>query len=178
LHGLRNIGLWSRPRGENMLDGGAPFYDTYETADGRFVAVGAIEERFWTELIKVLDLDPDDVAGRIDPTQWPAVREKLAAVIKTRTRDEWAKLAEGTDACLTPVLSPTEALSHPHNVARNTFVDVDGAPQPAPAPKFDRTPAGMPAAPHEPRSDTADVLAELGLSAAEIEALRTDGVVA
>ena len=178
LHGLRNIGLWSRPRGENMLDGGAPFYDTYETADGRYVAVGAIEERFWTDLIKVLDLDPDDVAGRLDPTQWPAVREKLAAVIRTRTRDEWEKLAAGTDACLTPVLTPTEAPAHPHNVARQTFVDVDGQPQPAPAPKFDRTPTQTPTAPHEPRSDTTEVLGELGLSSEEIEALRADGVVA
>jgi alpha-methylacyl-CoA racemase len=178
LHGLRNIGLWRRGRGENMLDGGAPFYDTYETADGRHVAVGAIEERFWAELVKVLDLDPEDVAGRLDPGQWPAVREKLAAVIKTRTRDEWTKLAEGTDACLTPVLTPTEAVSHPHNLARQTFVDVDGQPQPAPAPKFDRTPAGTPEAPHEPRSDTAEVLTELGLPGAEIEELRAAGVIA
>lgn len=178
LHGLRNIGLWSRGRGANMLDGGAPFYDTYETADGRYVAVGAIEERFWTDLIKVLGLDPDEVSGRHNPTEWPAVRDKLAAVIRTRTRDEWEKLAEGTDACLTPVLTPTEALSHPHNVARQTFVDVDGQPQPAPAPKFDRTPAGIPTAPREPRSDTGEVLAELGLSAEEIDELRAAGVVA
>ena len=178
LHGLRNIGLWSRGRGENMLDGGAPFYDTYETADGRYVAVGAIEERFWTDLVTVLGLDQEDVAGRLDPTRWPAVREKLAAVIRTRTRDEWEKLAEGTDACLTPVLTPTEAVSHPHNVARQTFVDIEGQPQPAPAPKFDRTPAGIPEAPHEPRLDTTEVLTELGLSADEIEELRATGVVA
>ncbi|HEV2783585.1 MAG TPA: CaiB/BaiF CoA-transferase family protein [Actinophytocola sp.] len=177
LHGLRNIGLWNRPRGENMLDGGAPFYDTYETADGRYVAVGAIEERFWADLIKVLDLDPDEVSGRLDPTRWPAVREKLAAVIKTRTRDEWAKLAEGTDACLTPVLTTTEATAHPHNVARRTFVEVDGAPQPAPAPKFDRTPTAPPQAPHEPRSDTTEVLTELGLPPEEITRLRTTGII-
>jgi alpha-methylacyl-CoA racemase len=178
LHGLRNIGLWSGGRGENMLDGGAPFYDTYETSDGRYVAVGAIEERFWADLVNVLDLDPEDVAGRLDPTQWPAVRDRLAAVIRTRTRDEWAKLAEGTDACLTPVLTPTEARTHPHNLARKTFVDVAGQPQPAPAPKFDRTPPAPPEAPHEARSDTAEVLTELGLTAAEIEELRAAGVVA
>jgi len=178
LHGLRNVGLWSRGRGENMLDGGAPFYDTYETADGRYVAVGAIEERFWADLITVLGLDPDDVAGRLDPTQWPAVRDKLAAAIRTRTRDEWEKLAEGTDACLTPVLTPTEAVSHPHNVARQTFVDIDGQPQPAPAPKFGRTPPDTPRAPHEPRSDTTEVLTELGLAAEEIAELRASGVVA
>jgi alpha-methylacyl-CoA racemase len=178
LHGLRNIGLWSKGRGENMLDGGAPFYDTYETADGGHVAVGAIEERFWGELLTVLGVDPEDVADRLDPNRWPTVREKLAAVIKTRTRDEWAKLAEGTDACLTPVLTPTEAVAHPHNVARQTFVDIDGQPQPAPAPKFDRTPAGTPRAPHEPRADTAEVLTGLGLSGAEIEELRASGVIA
>jgi alpha-methylacyl-CoA racemase len=178
LHGLRNLGLWSKGRGENMLDGGAPFYGTYETADGRYVAVGAIEERFWNDLVKVLGLDPGDVADRLDPARWPAVREKLAAVIRTRTRDEWAKLAEGTDACLTPVLTPTEAVTHPHNVARRTFVDIDGGPQPAPAPKFDRTPAGTPTPPREARADTTEVLTELGLSGDELEALRTDGVIA
>jgi alpha-methylacyl-CoA racemase len=178
LHGLRNIGLWSQPRGENMLDGGAPFYDTYETADGRYVAVGAIEERFWADLVGVLGIDPDEVSGRRDPAQWPAVRAKLAAVLRTRTRDEWAKLAEGTDACLTPVLTPTEAVGHPHNVARATFVDVAGQPQPAPAPKFDRTPPAAPDRPHEPRSDTTEVLTELGLPAEEIDRLRASGVVA
>lgn len=178
LHGLRNVGLWSKGRGENMLDGGAPFYDTYETSDGKYVAVGAIEERFWADLITVLGIDPDEVSGRLDPGQWPAVRDRLAAAIKTRTRDEWEKLAEGTDACLTPVLSTTEALTHPHNVARKTFVDVDGQPQPAPAPKFDRTPLGQPQAPHDPRSDTTEVLTELGLPAEEITALRSAGIVA
>jgi alpha-methylacyl-CoA racemase len=178
LHGLRNIGLWSKGRGENMLDGGAPFYDTYQTLDGKYVAVGAIEERFWTDLVKVLGIAPEEVAGRLDPTQWPTVKEKLAAVIRTKTRDEWEKLAEGTDACLTPVLSPTDARTHPHNVARKTFVDVDGQPQPAPAPKFDRTPADPPQAPHEPRSDTTEVLTDLGLTAEEIETLRAEGVIA
>ncbi|HEV8559997.1 MAG TPA: CaiB/BaiF CoA-transferase family protein [Actinophytocola sp.] len=178
LQGLKNTGLWSKGRGENMLDGGAPFYDTYETADGKYVAVGAIEERFWGDLVTLLGLDPEEVSGRLDPAQWPVVREKVAAVLRTRTRDEWAKLAEGTDACLTPVLTPVEARDHPHNVARRTFVDVGGAPQPAPAPKFDRTPPGPPAAPHEPRADTAAVLTELGLEPAEIERLRAEGVIA
>jgi alpha-methylacyl-CoA racemase len=178
LHGLRNIGLWSRPRGENMLDGGAPFYDTYETADGRYVAVGAIEERFWGEFCKVLEIDPADYAGRLDPAQWPAVKARLAEVIRTRTRDEWTERAAGTDACLTPVLSPSEAASHPHNVARGTFVSLDGAVQPAPAPKFDRTPAAVPSAPHEPRVDTGEVLTELGYSADDINRLRSTGVIA
>ncbi|HEV7650529.1 MAG TPA: CaiB/BaiF CoA-transferase family protein [Actinophytocola sp.] len=178
LHGLRNIGMWNGGRGANMLDGGAPFYDTYETSDGRYVAVGAIEERFWNDLLKVLDIDASEVAGRLDPGQWPAVREKLAAVLRTRTRDEWARRAEGTDACLTPVLNPEEAAGHPHNAARGTFVDLDGHRQPAPAPKFGRTPPGAPGAPHEPRSDTTGVLLALGYSAEDIDELRADGVIA
>jgi alpha-methylacyl-CoA racemase len=178
MHGLRNIGMWSRGRGRNMLDGGAPFYDTYETADGRYVAVGAIEERFWQALMKVLELDPEELANRLDPENWPSVRERLAEVFRTRTRDEWTALGEGTDACLTPVLTPEEAAEHPHNVARGTFVTLDGHRQPAPAPRFDRTPAAEPTPPHEPRADTADVLAELGYRPEDVEGLRADGVVA
>jgi alpha-methylacyl-CoA racemase len=178
MHGLRNTGLWQRGRGKNMLDGGAPFYDTYETSDGKYVAVGAIEERFWTALVKVLELDPTSVAGRLDPEQWPAVREVLAAVIRTRTRDDWAERAIGTDACLTPVLDPTEAASHPHNVARGSFVTLDGDVQPAPAPRFSRSVPGVPTAPVEPRSSTSVVLTGLGYSESDINRLRTNGVVA
>ncbi|HEY0454696.1 CaiB/BaiF CoA-transferase family protein [Actinophytocola sp.] len=178
LHGLRNLGMWGAGRGRNMLDGGAPFYDTYEASDGRYVAVGAIEERFWAALLKVMEIDPAEVSGRLDPAQWPQVREKLAAVFATRTRDEWAELAAGTDACLTAVLSPEEAPAHPHNVARGTFVALDGHTQPAPAPKFDRTPAGTPAPPHEPRSDTSAVLAVLGYAPEDIERMRAEGVIA
>jgi alpha-methylacyl-CoA racemase len=178
MHGLRNIGLWNRGRGRNMLDGGAPFYDTYETADGKYVAVGAIEERFWTDLCGVLEIEPAEVEARRDPEQWPAVRDRLAAVLRTRTRDEWTERAAGTDACLTPVLTPEEAAGHPHNVARGTFVELDGQRQPAPAPKFGRTPADVPEPPHEPRADTAEVLLELGYSAQDIDELRADGVIA
>jgi alpha-methylacyl-CoA racemase len=178
LHGLRNIGMWQRGRGSNMLDGGAPFYDTYETSDGGYVAVGAIEERFWTALLKVLEIDPATVAGRLDPEQWPAVREVLAAVIRTRTRDDWATRAAGTDACLTPVLDPTEAAEHPHNVARGSFVTLEGDTQPAPAPRFSRSEPQAPAAPVEPRSSTSEVLTELGYSESEIDRMRTDGVIA
>ncbi|TDV46163.1 CaiB/BaiF CoA transferase family protein [Actinophytocola oryzae] len=178
MHGLRNLGLWGRGRGANMLDGGAPFYDTYETADGRYVAVGAIEERFWTALLRVLEIDPATVEGRLDPEQWTRVRAVLAEVIRTRTRDEWASRAEGTDACLTPVLDPSEAPSHPHNVARGTFVTLDGDPQPAPAPRFSRTVPAEPTAPVEPRSSTSEVLTGLGYKQSDIDRLRTDGVVA
>jgi alpha-methylacyl-CoA racemase len=178
LHGMHANGLWPNPRGRNMLDGGAPFYDTYRAADGKYVAVGAIEERFWADLLRVLDLDPRNLPNRADPANWPRVREILAERIATRTRDEWAALAEGTDACLSPVLDLTEAPEHPHNVARGTFVEVDGVRQPAPGPKFDRTPAAPPTAPSETGADTDDVLAELGLTAEDIAKLRATGVVA
>jgi alpha-methylacyl-CoA racemase len=146
LHGMHAIGIWPGGRGENTLDGGAPYYDTYRTSDGLHVAVGAIEERFWADLLRVLDLDPTAMPDRHDPANWPAVREILTATFATRTRDEWTALAEGTDACLTPVLSPWEAADHPHNAARETFVQVGGVTQPAPAPRFDRTPHRPPAA--------------------------------
>jgi alpha-methylacyl-CoA racemase len=178
MHGLRNNGLWQRGRGRNMLDGGAPFYDTYETSDGKYVAVGAIEERFWTALVKVLEVDPESVAGRLDPERWPEVRAVLAEVIRGRTRDEWAARAEGTDACLTPVLDPSEAAEHPHNVARGSFVTLEGDIQPAPAPRFSRSVPDVPIAPVAPRSSTGEVLAELGYSTSDIDRLRTDGVVA
>lgn len=178
MHGLRNVGGWARGRGRNMLDGGAPFYDTYETSDGKYVAVGALEERFWTTLVKVLELDPASVADRLDPERWPAVREVLAAVIRTRTRDEWAERAAGTDACLTPVLAPTEAPTHPHNVARGSFVTLDGDVQPAPAPRFSRSVPAAPTAPVEPRSSTSEVLTGLGYSESDVDRMRTNGVVA
>ena len=178
LHGLNNLGLWDKGRGENLLDGGAPFYDTYETADGRYVAVGAIEGRFWGALTALLGLATPEAANHTDPANWPALREQLAAVLATKTRDEWAKLAEGTDACLSPVLTPAEATTYPHNVARGTFVELDGKPQPAPAPKFSRTPAASPTPPVAARSDTTAVLTELGLSAQKIDTLRASGVIA
>jgi alpha-methylacyl-CoA racemase len=178
LHGMHAKGLWPNGRGANMLDGGAPFYDTYEASDGKFVAVGAIEERFWGQLLGVLELDPDTLPARADPRNWPRIREIIAARISSRTRDEWAALAEDTDACLTPVLSLDEAPDHPHNVSRGTFVEVDGVRQPAPGPKFDRTPAAPPKAPSETGADTDEVLAELGVTAEDIATLRAAGVIA
>jgi alpha-methylacyl-CoA racemase len=178
LHGMYAKGLWGNPRGENMLDGGAPFYDTYETSDGKFVAVGAIEERFWADLLTVLELDPETMPTRADPANWPCIREIISARVLSKTRDEWAALAEATDACLTPVLSFDEAHEHPHNVARGTFVEVDGISQPAPGPKFDRTPAAPPTAPPETGGDTDAVLAELGVVAADVATLRAAGVIA
>ncbi|EHR62144.1 CaiB/BaiF CoA transferase family protein [Saccharomonospora cyanea] len=178
LFGLKANGLWEGERGENVLDGGAPFYDTYETADGRYVAVGAIETKFFAALVDVLELDPEAVPSHLDSRQWPRLREVLADAIGKRTRDELVARAEGTDACLTPVLSPWEAPDHPHNAARGTFVDVDGVTQPAPGPKFDRTPAQAPQPPHARGSDTLDVLEELGYDSDDVRSLRVAGAIA
>ena len=178
LHGMYAKGLWPGARGENMLDGGAPFYDTYETADGKYVAVGAIEERFWAALLAVLELDPATVPTRADQSNWPRIREMISGRIALKSRDEWSALAEGTDACLTPVLALDEAPDHPHNRARSTFVEIDGIRQPAPGPKFDRTPAAVPTPPSDTGADTDGVLAELGVTAADIAKLRESGVVA
>ncbi|PRX51172.1 alpha-methylacyl-CoA racemase [Prauserella shujinwangii] len=177
LHGLKAAGVWGGERGENMLDGGAPFYDTYETADGKYVAVGAIEMRFWAALVQVLGLDGEELPSHLDKNEWPRLRKILAEAIGKHTRDELVARAEGTDACLTPVLSPWEAAEHPHNAARGTFVDVGGVVQPAPGPKFDRTPPDVPEPPHDKGADTLEVLAELGLDDGEIERLRAAGAV-
>ncbi|MDQ2588201.1 CaiB/BaiF CoA transferase family protein [Saccharothrix yanglingensis] len=176
LHGMSSAGAWSGGRGGNLLDGGAPFYDVYEASDGRYVSVGALEEKFYAELVALLDLA--DAPDRRDPARWPELRARIASAIATRTRDEWAALAEGTDACLAPVLAPGEAPAHGHNAERGTFVEVGGVPQPAPAPRFDRTPAGEPTAPPTTGADTDEVLAGLGLTGDEVAALRSAGVVA
>jgi alpha-methylacyl-CoA racemase len=144
LHGMIGAGLWAHPRGENTLDGGAPFYDTYETADGGFVAVGAIEPAFYRALLAGLGLADQDLPGQYDRAGWPVLRARFAAAFGSRTRDEWARRFAGSDACVAPVLAPAEAPDHPHNRARDTFVEVGGQTQPAPAPRFARTPPAAP----------------------------------
>jgi alpha-methylacyl-CoA racemase len=175
LYGMKANNMWSGGRGGNMLDGGTPFYDTYRCADGTYVAIGALEDKFYAELLQVLELT--DVPQRWDMAEWPKLREVIAERIATRPRDEWAKRAEGTDSCLTPVLAPEEAPDHPHNAERGTFVNVDGITQPAPAPRFDRTPSAAPTAPVGHAANTTEVLGEFGYSAAEIDELRNAGLV-
>ncbi len=171
----RASGFWG-PRGTNMLDSGAPWYDSYETADGGWLAVGAIEPQFYAALLHGLGLDDADLPDQHDRDGWPALRSRFAAVIATRTRDDWEQHFEGTDACVAPALSPVEAPQHPHNRARGTFLDIAGVPQPAPAPRFSGTPAGTPTAPRHPGDDTPAVLARWGFSADETEHLVTTDV--
>jgi alpha-methylacyl-CoA racemase len=177
LRGLLAIGAWSTERGANLLDGGAPFYDTYRCADGRFLAVGALEPQFFAELCATLGLDPADLPQH-DRDAWAGQRERLAALLATRPRDEWAALFEGTDACVAPVLDLVEAPDHPHNVARGAFVDVDGVTQPAPTPRFSRTPGGVDRPPPRPGEHTDEVLGELGLRASDLADLRERGIIA
>ena len=169
IHGLRAGGAWRDERGSNLLDGGAPFYDTYQTADGKFVAVGALEAKFYAELVSRLGLDVSDLPPQLDPAGWPALRERLTAAFAARTQAEWTEVFDGSDACVTPVLSMADAPGHPHNVARGTFIEVGGVRQPAPAPRFSRTPAAVPDPPPVPGSDTEAVLTSLGYSPAEID---------
>jgi alpha-methylacyl-CoA racemase len=183
LYGLLPRGGWTDERGSNLLDGGAPFYDTYQTADGRYVAVGALETKFYAALLDGLGLAGANLPAQYDRSGWPVLRERFAEVFRQRTRDEWAAVFSGTDACVAPVLTPLEAPGHPHCVARGTFTGGEGtAPplpvQPAPAPRFSRTPGQPPRPPSQPGADTGDVLDGLGLSDAEIAALRTAGAVA
>jgi alpha-methylacyl-CoA racemase len=170
--GFRKQGAFGGPRGTHLLDSGAHFYEVYETADGKHLAIGAIEPQFYAELRAKLGLG-DDFAEQMNVKRWPEMKQKLAAVVRTRTRDQWAALFEGSDACVAPVLSLEEAAAHPHNRARNAFLEVAGTLQPAPAPRFSRTGTGTPTPQARVGADTVKVLEEFGFSAAEIEALRT-----
>ena len=171
-HELLAAGLWAEERGANLLDGGAPFYGVYETADGRHLAVGALEPQFYAELLRRLGLDDGDLPAQLDRDGWPLLRERLAAVFRTRTREEWCELLAGTDACVAPVLALAEAPAHPHNRARGTFVEVGGVTQPAPAPRFSRTPCDPPTPAASPGEHTDQALADWGLPPDKIARLR------
>ncbi|MFB9463348.1 CaiB/BaiF CoA transferase family protein [Streptomyces cinereospinus] len=156
IHGMLAAGAWQDRRGANLLDGGCPFYGTYETADGRYMAVGALERRFYDEFVTLLGI-ADRAPAREDVARWSELREAVAARFKTRTRDAWTAVFEGTDACVAPVLSLREAPHHPHLAARGTFTDHGGITQPAPAPRFSATPTAVRTGPAEPGAHTADV---------------------
>ena len=177
MQGLLSQGTWRDERGVNLLDGGAPWYDTYRTMDGKFVAVGAIEGRFYQELIDKLGLAGAGLPAQHDRKGWPELRRRLAMVFASRTREEWTAHFAGSDACVTPVLAIGEAPRHPHNAARGTFIEPDGVLQPAPAPRFSRTAAAPGAPPRPAGADTREVLESCGFSASELDALTRDGVI-
>lgn len=177
LYGMHAAGLWTDDRESNILDGGAHFYDAYETADGRYISIASIESKFYAELLERTGFeDPDHTAHR-DRTQWTDMSVKMADLIKTKTRDEWCEVLEGTDICFAPVLTLSEAPKHPHNVARQTFVTENGVVQPAPAPRFSRTPGKIQKPPSAHGSDTEAVLRDWGF-ADEFAALKGNDVVA
>jgi alpha-methylacyl-CoA racemase len=177
IYGLLDRGAWRDKRGSNLLDGGAPFYDTYVTADGGTVAVGALEPQFYAALLEGLGLSDANLPGQHERARWPELRDRFAAAFASRSRDEWAEVFAGTDACVSPVLSLAEAPVHPHAIARNAFVEIGGVRQPAPAPRFGRTAAAVPAPPPRPGADTDAVLAGLGLSDGDVADLRARGVI-
>ncbi len=175
---FRQQGQWEDQRGHNLVDGGAPYYGCYETADGRHVAVGAIEPQFYAALLSVLDIDPATLPPQNDHAQWPAMRARFAAVLRTRTRDAWVQAAAGRDACLAPVLSIDEAPAHPQMRARGTYLGFDEVRHPAPAPRLSRTPGSLRRPAPSAGQHSREVLADWGLPAAAVAALCGLGVVA
>lgn len=170
--GMKAMGFWEDTRGVNLLDTGAHFYDTYETKDGKYVSVGSIEPQFYALFLKHTGLDAEDFPPQMDRTQWASLKPRVAEVFKTKTRDEWTEIMEGTDVCYAPVLSMGEAPDHAHMKARNTFIEVAGTVQPAPAPRFDRTPPEVSRPPAHAGQHTDEVLADWGFAADRIAALR------
>lgn len=176
---FKNVGLFDENRpGTNLLDTGAHFYDVFECADGRYVSIGAIEPQFYGLLLSLTGLDADpEFAAQMDASRWPRLKERLAGVMRTRTSAEWCAVMEGTDVCFAPVLTMSEAAAHPHNVARSTFVEIDGVLQPAPAPRFSRTAAAVSGPPAHPGEHTREVLLESGFTPDEIAALIDSGTI-
>ncbi len=178
IFGMAAQGMWSDQRESNLLDGGAHFYDSYETQDGKYVAIGSIEPQFYAELLEKTGLSGETLPRQMDRAQWPAMKQRFTALFKTKTRDEWCRIMEGSDICFAPVLGMAEAAQHPHNVARSTFVEVAGIPQPGPAPRFSRTPGKIERPPAHAGQHTDEVLASFGFSAADIRKLRDGKAIA
>ena len=174
-YGMKAAGVWTDQRRSNLLDGGAHFYDTYQCADGEWIAIGSIEPQFYALLLEKTGITDPAFKAQMDRGQWPALREKLAAAIAGKTRDEWCDIMAGTDVCFGPVLSLDEAPKHAHNVARQTFVEVDGVIQPAPAPRFSATPGAVAGPPPAIGAHNRSALEAWGFAAAEIEALEGVG---
>jgi alpha-methylacyl-CoA racemase len=172
-HGMKALGAWGPERGTNLLDGGAHFYDTYETSDGKYVSIGSIEPQFYAELIEKLGLrDDETLPHQMDRSGWPLMKARFETLFKTQTRDQWCALMEGSDVCFAPVLDMDEVANHPHIQARGTYVERNGLTQPAPAPRFGRTAPSLDLPPAHPGQHTEDVLADMGFDAGDIARLR------
>jgi len=177
IYGIKAAGMWTNNRGENLLDTGAHFYEVYETSDGKFVSIGSIEAKFYEELLELSGLKGQELPNQMDRTAWPALKQQLTKIFKSKTRDEWCKIMEGSDVCFAPVLSMEEAPKHPHNRHRDTFVDVEGVVQPGPAPRFSRTPGKVQRPPASPGEHTEEALRDWGFSAVDLEKLRAQGAI-
>lgn len=176
-HRLRALGLWKEERAANLLDGGAPFYDTYRCADGKWIAVGAIEPQFYQVLLEKIGLAGKIPHAQMDTSKWPEVKKQFAEVFATKTRDEWCEVMGSADACFAPVLSISEAMRHPHNIARSTFVEIDGVPQPAPAPRFSETPGEIQAMAQRPDTDSRSILKDWGFGSDYAAELAAAGII-
>ena len=177
IYGMHGAGIWSDERGANMLDTGAHYYDVYETKDGKHISIGSIEKKFYEELLQLSGLKNEELAPQNDRKSWPQMKERVAALFRTKTRDEWCKIMEGSDICFAPVLTMAEAPHHPHNKLRGTFVERDGVTQPTPAPRFSRTPGAIQGPPAKPGEHTETALRDWGFSAPDLERLRACGAI-
>ena len=177
IYAYKAKGLWSNQRGSNRFDGGAHFYDTYECADGNYVSIAALEPQFYELFLKTCGVDDPAFQAQMDVEKWPELKHKLTQLFKTKTREEWCSIMEGTDICFAPVLDMDEASKHPHNKARETFIEIDGVIQPAPAPRFSRTPPKVQGPPPLPGEHNVAVLSEWGFSMNEIDNLREVGAI-
>ncbi len=178
MYGLKAMGIWDGGRGGNMLDTGAHYYEVYETADAKFVSIGGIEPQFYAELLERLEINPTTMPPQNDATRWDESKRIIADRIAQKTRDEWDVIFDGSDACYAPVLEPLEAIKHEHNAERGTFVEVAGVPQPAPAPRFSRTPPDIPQPPAHLGANTTETLSRWGFSREQIDQLRADEAIA
>jgi alpha-methylacyl-CoA racemase len=171
-HSMTAIGVWSEERGTNLLDTGAHFYDTFETSDGKYVSIGSIEPQFYAELLEKLELTGEDLPAQMDKSGWPGLKERFEGIFKSKTRDEWCEIMEGSDVCFAPVLAMSEAADHPHIKYRNTFVEANGMVQPAPSPRFSRTVPALDLPPAFAGQHSDEVLESFGFGTDEIAKLR------
>ncbi len=177
IYGLRAAGRWSDERGENILDTGSHYYDVYETSDKKYISIGSIEPKFYADLLRLSGLQHEELPRQQDRQAWPALKERVAKIFKTKTREEWCTIMEGSDVCFAPVLNMQEAPNHPHNRERGTFVEIDGVIQPAPAPRFARTPSAIQRPPAAPGEHTDEALRDWGLSTTELAQLHSNGAI-